>query len=69
MQEEEAAEQKLREEEAANAEFDKWKNAFSVDTEGTQEQDVQEEGQGLLNDFVEYIKVSDHPPSTEYTLI
>ncbi|KAG6546850.1 hypothetical protein Mapa_011703 [Marchantia paleacea] len=54
--EEEAAQQKLREEEAANAEFDKWKNAFSVDTEGTQEQDVQEEGQGLLNDFVEYIK-------------
>ncbi|KAL2629794.1 hypothetical protein R1flu_014480 [Riccia fluitans] len=54
--EEEAELQKVKEEEAANAEFEKWKSAFSVDTEGTQEKDVQDEGQGLLNDFVEYIK-------------
>ncbi|KAL3687871.1 hypothetical protein R1sor_014180 [Riccia sorocarpa] len=54
--EEEAEQQKLKEEEAANAEFEKWKSAFSIDTEGTQEQDVQVEGQGLLNDFVDYIK-------------
>ncbi|CAM6125870.1 unnamed protein product [Calypogeia fissa] len=54
--EEEAERQKLKEEEAAAAEFDKWKTAFSIETEGTQEQDVQEEGQGLLNNFVDYIK-------------
>lgn len=63
MQEEAAREQKVREEEAANAEFDKWKSAFVVDTEGTMENDVQEESQGLLFDFVEYIKVlSSRPP-------
>ena len=57
MQEEAAREQKAKEEEAANAEFDKWKSAFVVDTEGTLENDVQEESQGLLLNFVEYIKV------------
>lgn len=56
-QEEAACEQKAKEEEAANEEFDKWKTAFSVDTEGTVEEDAQEESQGLLFDFVEYIKV------------
>jgi len=54
--EEAAREQKAKEEEAANEEFDKWKTAFSVDTEGTVEDDAQEESQGLLLDFVEYIK-------------
>lgn len=57
MQEEAAREQKAKEEEAANEEFDKWKSAFVVDTEGTVEDDVQDGNQGLLFDFVEYIKV------------
>lgn len=57
LQEEAAREQKAKEDEAANEEFDKWKSAFVVDTEGTVENDVQEESQGLLFDFVEYIKV------------
>jgi hypothetical protein len=61
QQEEEAARQKLKEEEAAAAEFDKWKSAFSVEVEGTEEKDAGEEGQGLLNNFVDYIKVSNKP--------
>jgi len=56
LKEEAVREQKVKEEEAANAEFDKWKSAFVVDTEGTLENDVQEESQGLLLDFVEYVK-------------
>ncbi|XP_019183043.1 PREDICTED: DDRGK domain-containing protein 1 [Ipomoea nil] len=54
--EEEAKARQAKEEEAAALEFEKWKDAFSVDAEGTTESDVQEEGQGLLYDFVEYIK-------------
>lgn len=54
--EEEARIQKVKEEAAANAEFEKWKDAFTVDTEGTLEEELQEESRGLLNDFVEYIK-------------
>ncbi len=38
-------------------EFEKWKGAFSVDAEGTTESDTQDDGQGLLHNFVEYIKV------------
>lgn len=38
-------------------EFDKWKGEFSVDDEGTTENEVQDGTQGLLFDFVEYIKV------------
>jgi triosephosphate isomerase len=37
-------------------EFEKWKGAFSVDAEGTTESDTQDDGQGLLHNFVEYIK-------------
>ncbi|KAK9092111.1 hypothetical protein Syun_027022 [Stephania yunnanensis] len=54
--EEEALARKAKEEEAAAVEFDKWKGEFSVDAEGTTESDMQEGGQGLLSDFVEYIK-------------
>ncbi|KAG6397826.1 hypothetical protein SASPL_139274 [Salvia splendens] len=36
--------------------FEKWKGAFSVDAEGTTENEVQDGSQGLLFDFVEYIK-------------
>lgn len=55
-QEEEARLQRLKQEEAANAEFEKWKDAFTVDNEGTMEDETKESG-GLLHDFVEYIKV------------
>lgn len=57
MQEEDAAVQKVKEEEAAALEFEKWKGEFSVDAEGTTESEVQDGSQGLLFDFVEYIKV------------
>lgn len=48
---------KAKEEEAAALEFEKWKGAFSVDAEGTTESETQDGGQGLLHNFVEYIKV------------
>lgn len=56
-QEDEAAAKKRAEEEAAEAEYDKWRGAISMEAEGTVEQDAQEESQGLLGEFVEYIKV------------
>ncbi|XP_057465063.1 DDRGK domain-containing protein 1-like isoform X2 [Actinidia eriantha] len=54
--EEEAMAQKAKEEEAAALEFEKWKGEFSVDGEGTTENEVQDGSQGLLFDFIEYIK-------------
>lgn len=57
IQEEEAEARKAKEEEAAALEFEKWKGEFSVDAEGTTENEVQDGSQGLLFDFVEYIKV------------
>ncbi|PQQ16221.1 DDRGK domain-containing protein 1 [Prunus yedoensis var. nudiflora] len=54
--EEEAKAQKAREEEAAALEFEKWKGEFSIDAEGTTENEVQDGHQDLLSDFVEYIK-------------
>lgn len=54
--EEAAAAQKAKEEEAAALDFEKWKGEFSVDAEGTTENEVQDGSQGLLFDFVEYIK-------------
>ncbi|RZC80473.1 hypothetical protein C5167_043050 [Papaver somniferum] len=54
--EEEAKARKAKEEEAAALEFENWKDAFSVDAEGTTESEVQDGSQGLLFDFVEYIK-------------
>ncbi|KZV20950.1 DDRGK domain-containing protein 1 [Dorcoceras hygrometricum] len=56
MLEEEAKAQKAKEEEAAVLDFEKWKGEFSVDAEGTTENEVQDGSQGLLFDFVEYIK-------------
>ncbi|XP_059669867.1 DDRGK domain-containing protein 1-like isoform X2 [Cornus florida] len=56
MLEEEIKAQKAKEEEAAALEFEKWKGAFSVDAEGTTENEVQDGSQGMLFDFVEYIK-------------
>ncbi|PWZ15853.1 DDRGK domain-containing protein 1 [Zea mays] len=55
-QEEEARARKAKEEAAAALEFEKWKGAFSVDAEGTTESETQDDGQGLLHNFVEYIK-------------
>lgn len=49
--------QKAKEEEAAALEFEKWKGEFSVDDEGTTEIETQDDNQGLLANFVEYIKV------------
>ncbi|KAJ0966114.1 hypothetical protein J5N97_027252 [Dioscorea zingiberensis] len=54
--EEEALARKAKEEEAAALEFEKWKGEFSVDAEGMTENELQDGSQGLLADFVEYIK-------------
>lgn len=54
--EEDAMARKAKEEEAAALEFEKWKGEFSIDAEGTTENEVQDGSQGLLFDFVEYIK-------------
>ncbi|XP_058092819.1 DDRGK domain-containing protein 1 [Magnolia sinica] len=54
--EEEARAQQAKEEEAAALEFEKWKGEFSVDAEGTTTDEMQDGSQGLLSDFVEYIK-------------
>lgn len=56
IQEEEAKAQKAKEEEAAAFEFEKWKGEFSVDDEGTLEEE-QDKTEDLLANFVEYIKV------------
>jgi hypothetical protein len=56
-QEDEAAAKKRAEEAAAEAEYEKWRGAISTEAEGTVEQDAQEESQGMLGEFVEYIKV------------
>lgn len=53
--EEEAKARQAREEAAAALDFEKWKGEFSIDAEGTTENDAQE-NQDLLYDFVEYIK-------------
>ncbi|KAI4366135.1 hypothetical protein MLD38_022053 [Melastoma candidum] len=55
MLEEEAKARKAKEEEAASLDFEKWKGEFSVDAEGTTEE-VEEGKQGLLSDFVDYVK-------------
>ncbi|MCD7450956.1 hypothetical protein HAX54_009104 [Datura stramonium] len=55
-EEEETKAQQAKEEEAAALDFEKWKDEFSVDAEGTTENEVQDGIRGLLFDFVEYIK-------------
>ena len=55
--EEEALARKAKEEEVAALEFEKWKGEFSVDAEGTTENELQDGARGLLADFVEYIEV------------
>lgn len=39
-------------------EFEKWKGEFSVDAEGSTENEVQDGNQDQLSNFVEYIKVA-----------
>ncbi|KAI5642388.1 hypothetical protein M9H77_00306 [Catharanthus roseus] len=56
MLEEEAKARQAKEEETAALEFEKWKGEFSVDAEGTTENEMQDGGQGLLSNFVDYIK-------------
>ncbi|XP_011628901.1 DDRGK domain-containing protein 1 [Amborella trichopoda] len=56
LREEEARARKEKEEAAASLEFKKWKGEFSVEVEGTEENEMQDGSQGLLFDFVEYIK-------------
>ncbi|KAK2369802.1 DDRGK domain-containing protein [Trifolium repens] len=53
--EEEAQAQKAKEEEAAALEFEKWKGEFSIDDEGTLEEE-QDKTEDLLANFVEYIQ-------------
>ena len=47
----------LRKEQEAreNEEFDKWKDMFTVEGEGTVEQEIQQESQGLLQEFIDHI--------------
>lgn len=67
IQEEEARAHKAKEEEAAALEFEKWKGEFSVDAEGTTENEVQDGGQDLLSGFVDYVKVL--PSAIQYCWI
>lgn len=64
FKEEEARARKAKEEEAAALEFEKWKGDFSIDAEGTTENELQDESRGLLFDFVEYIKAISSPPTS-----
>eukprot|EP00301_Raphidiophrys_heterophryoidea_P026615 c9232_g1_i1.p1 GENE.c9232_g1_i1~~c9232_g1_i1.p1 ORF type:complete len:330 (-),score=121.52 c9232_g1_i1:355-1344(-) len=54
----EEAERKRKEEQAKKdqEEYDKWKDMFSIDQGGSVEQDIQQESQSLLSDFINYIK-------------
>lgn len=55
--EEREALQALREEQEAkdNEEFAKWKDMFTVESEGTVEQEIRAESQGLLQEFIDHI--------------
>ena len=54
--EQEALEALRKEQEAReNEEFDKWKDMFTVEGEGTVEQEIQQESQGLLQEFIDHI--------------
>lgn len=52
-------EEKKKEEkaQAEAAEYDKWKDMFSVDAEGTDEVADEGKSQALIQEFVDYIKV------------
>ena len=54
----EEEEQRLLEEKknAAQEEYDQWKDMFSTDEQGSVDEEISEESQGLLQAFVDYIK-------------
>uniref|UniRef100_A0A7N0UW52 DDRGK domain-containing protein 1 n=1 Tax=Kalanchoe fedtschenkoi TaxID=63787 RepID=A0A7N0UW52_KALFE len=54
--EEEAKARQAKEEAEAALEFEEWRGKFSIDAEGTTENEVQDGSQGLLFSFVEYIQ-------------
>lgn len=60
-QEERAREREAKEQEAATLEFEKWKGDFSVEEEGTVENESGDGSQNLLANFVDYIKAFRYP--------
>jgi hypothetical protein len=56
--EKEEEERKIKEEKAKKEqeEYDQWKGMFSVDQGGSVEEDIQQENQNLLQDFIDHIK-------------
>lgn len=62
LMEEEALARKAKEEEAFAVEFEKWKGEFSVDAEGTVENEMLEGNQDTLSDFVEHIQKQKYVP-------
>lgn len=54
--EEEARRLKEEEEKKKQEEYDKWKDMFTVDDEGTDDVELEQEDQGLLQTFVSYVK-------------
>ncbi|XP_065844471.1 DDRGK domain-containing protein 1-like [Oscarella lobularis] len=55
-QEEKARQERLRREEEEQKEYERLKEFFSVDTEGSGETDIMQESDTLLQDFIDYIK-------------
>lgn len=56
-EQQEEAERKQAEQDAQDQEeFDKWKDMFSTEEGGTVEDEISQESQGLLSEFVDYIK-------------
>jgi hypothetical protein len=56
QREEEEAEELAKIKKAEQEEYDSWKGMFSTDESGNMETEVAEESQGLLQEFIEYIK-------------
>lgn len=59
IEREKAEEEKEKEDEKKKKEeeeFDKWKDMFSTEQEGAETQDAENESQGLLGEFIDYIK-------------
>jgi hypothetical protein len=46
---------RAEQEKAEAEEFDKWKDLFTVENEGTAEAEIQQESQGLLQEFIDHI--------------
>eukprot|EP00941_MAST-03F_sp_MAST-3F-sp1_P001507 g1507.t1 len=50
-------EEKKKEEEKAQKEFDDWKDMFEVDEAGEGDAAIEEESSGLLQEFIDYVKM------------